>query len=81
VGRADHRPGAGERAVWRARLSEGNALASTLVGMDVAFATQLARQAGYVVEVITTGFTFDRRLDRIRLFSNSQDVVTRAHVG
>ncbi|MGH3318013.1 MAG: hypothetical protein ACRDO0_17870 [Nocardioidaceae bacterium] len=48
--------------------------------MDVAAATLLARQSGYV-DVITSGFTFDRRLDRIRLFSDGQDIATRAHVG
>lgn len=81
MARKGRRPAAGERAMWRARLSEGNALASTLVGMDVASATRATRQSGYVVQVITSGFSFDRRLERTRLFSDSQDLVTRAHVG
>ena len=77
----DRRPAAGERAMWRAKLREGQDLASTLVGMDLDSATLLTRQRGYVVEVITSGMSFDRRMDRIRLFTDSHGIVTRANAG
>jgi hypothetical protein len=67
--------------MWRAKLREGQVLASTLVGMDVDSATRLARQSGYVVEVISSCMSFDRRMDRIRLFTDSHDIVTRAKAG
>jgi hypothetical protein len=67
--------------MWRAKLRERQVLASTLAGMDVDSATRLARQSGYVVEVITSGMSFDRRMDRIRLFTDGHDIVTRASAG
>jgi hypothetical protein len=81
LAKEDRRPVAGERAMWRARLQDGNAVASGLVGMDVDPAAKLARQRGYVVEVITSHFSFDQRMDRMRLFSDSHNMVTQAHVG
>jgi hypothetical protein len=81
VAKDDRRPAAGERARWRAKLREGQVLASTLVGMDVDSTTRLARQSGFIVEVIISGMSFDRRMDRIRLFTGSHNIVTRATAG
>lgn len=67
--------------MWRAKVRDGNAFASTLVGMDAHSAAELVRQRGYLVEVIASHFSFDRRMDRIRLVSDEHNIVTRAHVG
>jgi hypothetical protein len=81
VAREGRRPAGEDRAMWRAKLREGQILAPTLVGMDVDAATRFARQRGYVVEVITSAMSFDRRMDRIRLFTDSHDIVIRANAG
>ncbi|HSE71703.1 MAG TPA: hypothetical protein VLA97_13165 [Nocardioidaceae bacterium] len=72
------------RSQLEAQLLEGQMLAPTLIGLPLDFARDMVTGRGHVVEVVRPGdelVTADLRHDRIRLFTEGDDVVHRAEAG
>jgi len=65
------------------RLSAGNAIAATLVGLTAAEASERVEESGFVPQVIPPGrlVTADVAPHRIRLVVDESGVVTRAWAG
>jgi hypothetical protein len=73
-----------EKRRLEARLAEGQALASTLVGLSQAEAVERLRAAGFHPQIIPpthTALTMDLRFERVRVWVDGDDQVIRAHAG